>query len=101
LLTDEVQLQNNKEGRATSLKDDKIRQTFGQEGEQFKGKHVAAVFYNQFAVSPVPNPISSLVSLGDINTEFLNVIEGKKDVNTALRDADEAINKKIAEAKAK
>lgn len=101
LLTDEVQLHNNKEGRATSLKDDNIRRTFGQEGEQFKGKHTAAVFFNQFAVSPVSNPLSSLVSLADLNTEFLNVIEGKKDVNTALRNAEEAINKKIAEAKAK
>lgn len=101
LLSDEVQLQNNKEGRATSLKSEAIRATFGQEGNQFKGKHTAAVFYNQFAVSPIPNPIASLVSTGDVNTEFLNVIEGKKDVNTALRDADEAINKKIAEAKAK
>lgn len=101
LLSDEVQLQNNKEGRATSLKSETIRASFGQDGEQFKGKHTAAVFYNQFAVSPESNPISSLVNLGDINTEFLNVIEGKKDVNTALRDAEEAINKKIAEAKAK
>lgn len=101
LLSDEVQLQNNKEGRATSLKNNTIRQTFGQEGDTFKGKNTAAVFYNQFAVSPMPNPISSMVSVGDINTEFQNVIEGKIDVNTALRNAEEAINKKIAEAKAK
>lgn len=101
LLSDEVQLQNNKEGRATSLKDAKIRQTFGQEGDTFKGKNTGAVFFNQFAVSPLPNPIASLVNLGDVNTEFLKVIEGKQDVNTALRIADEAINKKIAEAKAK
>ncbi|WP_158606531.1 ABC transporter substrate-binding protein [Paenibacillus ginsengarvi] len=101
LLSDEVQQQNNKEGRATSLKNATIRQTFGQEGESFKGKHTAAVFYNQFAVSPPANPIASQVNLGDLNTEFLNVIQGTKDVNTALRSADEAITKKIAEAKAK
>lgn len=101
LLSDEVQLQNNKEGRATSLKSNTIRQTFGQEGDLFKGKNVAAVFFNQFAVSPPSNPISSLVSLGDLNTEFLKVIEGTQDVNTALRLAEEGINKKIAEAKAK
>ncbi|MDF2722962.1 MAG: hypothetical protein K0Q59_2637 [Paenibacillus sp.] len=101
LLSDEVQLQNNKEGRASSLKDDKIRQTFGQESATFKGRHTAAVFYNQFAVTPPANPIASLVSVGDLNTEFLKVIEGKQDVNTALRLAEEGINKKIAEAKAK
>jgi len=40
-------------------------------------------------------PTSSQQINKAIDNDFRKVIEGKKDINTALRDADETINKLI------
>ncbi|MEF3303781.1 ABC transporter substrate-binding protein [Paenibacillus sp. GYB003] len=102
LLSDEVQLKSNKEGRATVLTNETIRATLGEESK-FKDKNFKALFYNKFAAAPAPNvKLAPLVNAASIlDKEFGAMISGGTDVNTMLRQAEEKINKAIEEAKSK
>lgn len=62
----------------------------------YRDRNATAIFYI-FALTPTPNPATTGPSLGQINTEFLKVIRGQQDVNTALRVAEEGVDKAIAE----
>ncbi|MDF2661887.1 MAG: hypothetical protein K0Q94_4678 [Paenibacillus sp.] len=100
LLSDEVQLQNNKLGQITSLNNETVRKTFGSDVQALKGKNVASVFHNKIAPTP-QLPMLSTNAGKLLGNEFDAVIQGKKDVNTALRSAEETINKAIDEEIAK
>lgn len=102
LLTDEVQLAASKEGRPTILTNEKIRATLGEESKA-KGKNFKALFHNKFATAPALNvKMAPLVNAGSIlDKEFGAMIGSGTDVNTMLRQAEEKINKAIAEAKSK
>jgi len=69
---------------------------FGSDIALLNGKNTKAIFYNKVAPSP-QEPTLSTNAGTLVAKEFNQVIQGKKDVNTALRDAEEAINKAIAE----
>jgi multiple sugar transport system substrate-binding protein len=100
LLSDEVETANSKLGKTTSLTNEAIPKTFASDIEALKGKNTMAVFYNKPAPSPsVPNLSTNAGSL--LSKEMDQVIQGKKDVNTALRNAEETINKAIDEEIAK
>lgn len=102
LLTDEVQLMSNKEGRATILVSEAIRATLGEESKS-KNKNFKALFYNKFATTPTPNTkLAPLVNAGSIlDKEFGEMIKSGTDVNTMLRQAEDKINKAIGEAMSK
>lgn len=102
LLSDEVQRMSSKEGRATVLKNEAIRTTLGEESKS-KGKNFKAMFHNKFATTPPANTkLAPLVNASSIlNKEFGDMINNGTDVNTMLRQAEEKINKAIAEAKSK
>lgn len=102
LLTDEVQLAANKQGRPTILANPAIRDTLGEESTP-KGKNFKAVFYNKFAETPTPNTKLAPLVNGDntLSTEFANMINDGTDVNTMLRQAEEKVNQLIGEAKSK
>jgi multiple sugar transport system substrate-binding protein len=97
LVSEEFQLAGVKKGEFVSaLKSDTLRKAFGQEADMYKGKNVNAMLPEKFASA---TPISKFNSVAESNllTGFNNVILGKKDTNTALREAEEAANKKIQE----
>ncbi|MDF2662874.1 MAG: hypothetical protein K0Q94_5665 [Paenibacillus sp.] len=100
LVSDEVQTKNNKEGQLTSLKNDEVRKTFGQQTPALTGKNTGAVYYNQFAPTPAFNPDITTDPATILAKEFNDVIIGKQDVNTALRNTDEKVKKAIEEEKA-
>ncbi|TNJ54636.1 extracellular solute-binding protein [Paenibacillus hemerocallicola] len=102
LLTDEVQLAANKEGRPTILTNETIRATLGAESSS-KNKNFKAVFHNKFAETPTPNTkMAPLVNAdGILNKEFGNMINNGTDINTMLRLAEEQINQAILDAKSK
>jgi multiple sugar transport system substrate-binding protein len=101
LLSDEVQTKLSSDfAQISPLKNDQVKAAFGKSVAQWQGKNIAAIKakkpasppayvgeYNNFGQSAAANAMRS-------------VIVGEKDVNTALRDADEEVNKKIEEAKA-
>lgn len=100
ILSDEVELANSKAGKTTSLNNDSIIKSFASEIDLLKGKNTSAVFFNKVAPSPqVPELSTNAGNL--LSKEFDAVIQGKKDVNTALRNAEETINKAIEEEIAK
>jgi multiple sugar transport system substrate-binding protein len=94
LISDPVQIEGNKDGRLTVLKDEAIRKQYGANIKEYAGKHIEAAITLQ-AAKPRPYTIYDnfgVIHLADAIQDI--VLEGK-DVNTALREADEATNKDI------
>lgn len=102
LLSDEVQTQLSKQALLTPLSDKKIQSVFGQEIESLKGKNLQAVFYNRYA-APAPIRDASL-TFADVagvpGNTFDKMLKNNSDINSALREAEETINKALTDAKA-
>jgi multiple sugar transport system substrate-binding protein len=99
LTSDEVQLVNAREAAKLSpLKNPEMQKQFGADVPYLKGKHLEGIFKSQ----PAPAPAySDFYSKGRsiVVKEFKEYLAGKKDVNTALRDAEESINQVIRDSK--
>ncbi|TMV48448.1 extracellular solute-binding protein [Paenibacillus mesophilus] len=97
LASEEFQLAGVKKGEFLSaLKSDTLRKAFGQDAAMYKGKNIKAMLPEKFAPA---TPIGKYNSVAETNllTAFNNIILANKDPNTALREAEEAANKKIQE----
>jgi multiple sugar transport system substrate-binding protein len=100
LLSDEVQTALVREGFVTPLASQAIWKQLGADEPIFKGKNLEAAFKHKMADLPVgdydyvANPILN-------NTFSTKIKTGTEDINTALREAEDAINKAVAEEKAK
>jgi len=70
---------------------------FGSDIALLNGKNTKAIFYNKVAPSS-QEPTLSTNAGTLVAKEFNQVIQGKKDVNTALRDAEDAASKTIQAA---
>ncbi|MDF2720562.1 MAG: transporter substrate-binding protein [Paenibacillus sp.] len=95
--SDDVQmLVAKKYARLSSLKDPKFKASIGADSPYLKGKNIAGIFKSDIGLSPFRDEI---VGQGStlIDKAFVEVYNGQKDVNTALRDANEALNKFIVE----
>jgi ABC-type glycerol-3-phosphate transport system substrate-binding protein len=93
-ISDEYQTNFSKTGGITTLKNDAIKQVFGQE-TQMKDKNMKnAVFYNQFAPATVKTKYDTFVEEA-IRGQITKLITGETDLNTAIRTAEENVNKKI------
>ena len=83
----------------TVLQDESIQQMMGQDSV-FSDKNYGAFFYNQFAPIPrnadVQTEQDPLYALTD---QLVPVIVGEMDINSALRQAEEAVNQGIETAK--
>jgi multiple sugar transport system substrate-binding protein len=93
----EAQKELAKEGFTPIIRDKEIQAVFGQNNKNYAGKNVSAFFSENLAPAPPYHLYYSLVDTTLIS-EFNNAAQGQKDLNTALRDYEEAANKKIAEA---
>ncbi|WP_282936689.1 extracellular solute-binding protein [Paenibacillus sp. RC67] len=95
ILSDEVQADMMRGGRMTVLKDEKLRSEFGKGLKEFEGKNLAAMTKLKFAIM---TPFKYLPD-GDVDkilTKAFNAyIVDETDLNTALRTADEEMNKLI------
>ncbi|RKN84883.1 ABC transporter substrate-binding protein [Paenibacillus ginsengarvi] len=97
LASEEFQTPGVKRGEFLSaLKSDTLRKAFGQDAAMYKGKNIKAMLPEKFAPGTPIGKYNS-VSEGNLLTAFNNIILGKKDTNTALREAEEASNKKVQE----
>jgi len=94
LVSEEYQLENTRAGRATVLNNTDILKQYGTGLDKFKGKNVAAMFPAKRAPIGDYSPEDTIVSSKFANA-FTDIIANKKDVNTALREANEAANKEI------
>lgn len=95
LIGEQVQKLITENGRFTSLKDETIKGLFGKNMKSMAGKNIKAVFKSSFAPPFAPTKFDSLAT-PRINDAVKKVINGETDVNTALREAEEAANKDIA-----
>lgn len=83
-------------GRFTALRDQSIKEMYGNNMKSLKGKNIKAVFKSQFAAPVAPHTNTAYV-FKHINTSLTRVVNGEIDVNTAIREAEDAANKEIAE----
>jgi multiple sugar transport system substrate-binding protein len=91
----ENQLAMSKAARPAVLKDDAIKKAFGQDYASLKGKNIAAPFKYKHQPINRGSVYDSLVN-PEINKAADEMVKGEKDVNTALREAEERANKAIA-----
>lgn len=97
LTSKEYQLEISKKGVMSSLKDETVQKAFAQESA-YKGKNWQAVYYNKMAPialkSHYESKIESLYS-----EAVMDIVNGKTDLNTAMREAAEKADKAVAEEK--
>ena len=95
LFSDEVQMDAvTKTGRISLLNDSKFQEAYGSENPVLQGKHLEAIFMSTPAHAPRFSKHYSKAS-GILRDHFYQYADGNKDVNEALRDAEEEINQYI------
>ncbi|MFC3772049.1 ABC transporter substrate-binding protein [Paenibacillus sp. GCM10012303] len=105
MTSDEYQLKMSKDGLFPVLANPSTKQAYMENDPLYKGKNIPAYYFHKYAPEPQGRArgLVNSVNVQDkyLLPEMMNVLSGKKDVNTALRQADEAAAKGLAEAKAK
>ncbi|MEF3306794.1 ABC transporter substrate-binding protein [Paenibacillus sp. GYB003] len=97
LLSDEYQMEASRKGVLPVVKSDAVKEAFAKD-TPFAGKNVKAAFYDNFA--PVsPRTIYDGEVEKAYNAELVKLMLGEVDLNTLLRNAEEAAGKAIAELK--
>lgn len=95
LLSDESQMAASRQGRMTHLANDEVRKAYGADVERLQGKNTGAIYFNKFASTPAIHPDITLNATAILAAEFDKVILGQADVATALKTAEEELNKAI------
>ncbi|MEF3304860.1 ABC transporter substrate-binding protein [Paenibacillus sp. GYB003] len=96
LLSDEFQLAKSKKALFVSLlKSEAIRSAFGQDAPMYKGKHIQAMMPGKPAAPSAQSKYFSASTSRLATTVVQDVVLKGKDLNTALREAEEAIVKQI------
>ena len=97
LLSDDVQADMSRNARFPILTTKSIQEDFGKNIPYLQGKNLKAIFLSEPA-APVP-PSQFGTDGSTLSQEaFQKVMKNGVDVNTALREADEKLNQKIAAA---
>ncbi|TNJ63747.1 extracellular solute-binding protein [Paenibacillus hemerocallicola] len=95
LMSDDVQMESVKvTGRVSPLKDQKLKDNFGADQAGLKGKNIQAIFKSKPADAPEFSRFYTDAN-AVVLAEYKELLAGKKDVNSALRDAEEKINQAI------
>lgn len=103
LLSDEFLMHESKRGVRTPSTNEQIQEAFGSDSLLLGGKNVGAYYYYPSAEPPSggnddPLFMSLIMQVdGVVNNKFLDVIFEGKDLNSALREGEEEINKLIEE----
>ncbi|MDB5085373.1 MAG: transporter substrate-binding protein [Bacilli bacterium] len=97
LLSDDVQMQLSKRGFVTPLVNKTIQQAYGQDNTLLKGKNISAIYYDKYA-TPIQTDSFTYPS-NVVGTAFTDMLKNNQDVNTALRQLEDSINKKVTDLK--
>lgn len=94
VLSDDVQTEIAKNGRFPVLTGKSVEDVFGSNLAYAKGKHLQAAFMTKPAKAL---PVSKYDSFAEdrMASTIGTVVKGEKDINTILREAEEAINANI------
>lgn len=95
LLSDEVQTEFSRNSQVSVLKNQNIHKEFGKATPELASKNVIAFTKNKLALPSKYGyiPVQSAISIPI--DKFIEVMRGEKDINTALREADELMNQLI------
>ncbi|TNJ62507.1 extracellular solute-binding protein [Paenibacillus hemerocallicola] len=101
ILSDEMQTMMSRIGRLPIIKSEKAVSEFGAGVEGLRGKNVQA-FFKDTIDSPVPaTQYDTIVKTSLVRKGTRGIAVDRKDVNTALREIEEEVNKQIEAEKAK
>ncbi|CAG7618395.1 hypothetical protein PAECIP111802_00514 [Paenibacillus allorhizosphaerae] len=95
MTTDEVQTQLARNGIAPVLKGAAIRDVFGQDNADLKGKDAKAMLPVRYA-EPAPYTPYNPKAVSAISSAFNSIVLQQKDTETALKDAEAKANRDIA-----
>lgn len=96
LLSEELQLEAARNNAAVPvIKDRSFLSTIGEAVPGLQGKNAKGLVPKTYGASLPTDPYISAAT-SSLNAAFLEVAGGRKDINTALRDAEEAANQKIS-----
>ncbi|TVY07073.1 ABC transporter substrate-binding protein [Paenibacillus cremeus] len=99
--SDEFQEFMNKSGNPSILKDpSKLKSTFAADASYFKGKNVKSMLPAKFA-APTEKSKYQTIADTEMQNALVDYATGKKDINSALRDAGERVDKAIEAEKKK
>ncbi|WP_158301543.1 ABC transporter substrate-binding protein [Paenibacillus mesophilus] len=99
----EYQMEQSRKGIfPTVLKDESVRKAFGAENPFYKGKNVSAMLPAKYAEVPAANYSKyGSFALNNARVALEKALAGTGDLNSLLREADEAADKQIAAEKNK
>jgi multiple sugar transport system substrate-binding protein len=100
ILSEEYQVAEAKLGRPSVLSTDRVKKEYGTENDLLKGKNKDALIKNKFAVARPSITKYDPAAYNIMRGKFKEVVLNDKDINTALREAEEAINKDLEQKKA-
>lgn len=96
VVSPETQLEMSKIGSMSTLRDLSIREAFGSALPNMEGRNLVSIIPKQSAKKPLDHKYAANI-VPHLITAFDEVRLGQKDINTALRDAEEKTNKWIEE----
>jgi multiple sugar transport system substrate-binding protein len=103
MLSDEVQLLGaSRYARLSALKDQKFKDAYGKDVPYLKGKNIQSLFKSRPGEYANYSPLAGTRDVRAIfEQKVKEFVSGQKDFNTAMREAEEEMNKKVAELKGK
>ncbi|MCS7462126.1 ABC transporter substrate-binding protein [Paenibacillus doosanensis] len=96
ILSDEVQLDMAHMGKGSVLKDKKFQDEFGRDLDFLKGKNIQAIFATKPAPAFPPTEFAS-AAFNRVTDLMKAIMKDNLDVNTAMRQYNEAMDKFIEE----
>jgi multiple sugar transport system substrate-binding protein len=100
LLSDEVQLENHKNGQMSVLSNKEIQKRLWENSQIFRGKNIPAFYANIDAEPYISSPYDQ-IAYSRYTGALRTYVYGGKDINTVLRETEEATNKAIEAEKKK
>ncbi|MEF3306816.1 ABC transporter substrate-binding protein [Paenibacillus sp. GYB003] len=94
LMSDEVMIQLARQGRIPVMKNEAVRKEFAKGIPGLENKNMAAFFKDTIA-KPSPQTKYDGAAKSAMNATVVSLLGGTKDINTALRELEEQINKQI------
>jgi multiple sugar transport system substrate-binding protein len=98
VMSEEAQTLSTRMGKLTALNNPEIRKLYASDVPYAKGKNMQSMLKSTPAQNPPYSRYNGLVT-NAVDQGFRDVFNGKADINTALRQAEEKANKAIAEQK--
>ncbi|WP_158301670.1 ABC transporter substrate-binding protein [Paenibacillus mesophilus] len=101
ILSEELQVSEAKLGRISILATQRVKKEYGVDNDLLKGKNKEAFVKSKFAAARPSVTKYDPAAYAILRGKFKEVVLNNKDVNTALREAEEAINKDLEQKKAR